>query len=88
MFIIMLHIYSILKYRMKGYVYLQCHLYQIIYYILQSGRAPLHEIMSAKASLHDADHLDFHDILEVVDRLIGAGADVNVVDKVSYCQAR
>ena len=71
---------------MKG-IYLQCHLCQIIYYILQSGRAPLHEIISAIASLHIAEHLDFWQILEVVDRLIGAGADVNVVDKVSYHQA-
>ena len=68
-------------------MYLQCHLFQIIYYILQSGKAPLHEIMSAIASLHDVKHLDFWDILHVVDRLIIAGADVNVVDKVSYYQA-
>ena len=39
--------------------------------------------MSAIASLHDARHLDFSDILEAVDRLIRGGADVNVVDKVS-----
>ena len=51
---------------------------------MQSGRAPLHEIMSAIASLCDAEHLDFSDIVEIVDRLIGAGADVNIVDKVSY----
>ena len=62
-------------------------MFQIIYYILQSGRAPLHEIMSAIASLHNAEHLDFWYILEVVDRLIGAGADVNLVDKVSYREA-
>ena len=71
---------------MKG-VYLQCHLCQIIYYILQSGRAPLHEIMSVIASLHVAEDLGFHYTLIIVDILIGAGADVNIVDKVSYCQA-
>ena len=58
-----------------------------IYYILQSGRAPLHEIVSAMASLHDAKHEHFSYISMVVDRLIEAGADVNVVDKVSYCEA-
>ena len=62
-------------------------MFQIIYYILQSGRAPLHEIMSAIASLHDTEYIAFWDILKVVDRLIVAGADVNIVDKVSYCQA-
>ena len=67
-------------------VYLQCDLCQIIY-ILQSGRAPLHEIMSAIASLHVAERSDFYFISKIVDRLIGAGADVNVVDKVSYHQA-
>ena len=66
---------------------MQCHLYQIIYNILQSGRSPLHEIMSAMASLRDAGYEHFRYILEVVKRLIEAGADVNVVDKVSYCQA-
>ena len=71
---------------MKG-LYPQCHLYQIIYYILQSGRAPLHEIMSAIASLHVAEHPVLYFISEIADRLIGAGADVNVVDKVSYHQA-
>ena len=71
---------------MKG-VYLQCDLYQIIYYILQSGRAPLHEIMSAIASLHVAEYPDLYFISKIVDRLIEAGADVNIVDKVSYHQA-
>ena len=71
---------------MKG-VYLQCHLYQIIYYILQSGRAPLHEIMSDFASLHDKGDDYFWYIFIVVDKLIKAGADINVVDKVSYRQA-
>ena len=44
--------------------------------------------MSAIASLHDAKlkHFWWH-IEMVVDRLIEAGADVNVVDKVSYRQA-
>ena len=59
-------------------------MYQIIYYILQSGRAPLHEIMSVMASLHDERHKHY---LEVLERLIEAGADINVVDKVSYRQA-
>ena len=68
-------------------IYLQCHLCQIIYYILQSGRAPLHEIMSAIASLLVAECQDFYYISKIVDRLIGAGADVNIVDKVSYRQA-
>ena len=40
--------------------------------------------MSAMASPHDAKHERFCEI--VVDRLIKAGADVNVVDKVSYHQ--
>ena len=44
--------------------------------------------MSAIASLHDAEPVEFWDFLEVVDRLIGAGADVNVVDEVSYREAR
>ena len=51
--------------------------------------------MSAMASLHDrgddaphdAQHRDYWDILETVDGIIGAGADVNVVDNVSYRQA-
>ena len=58
-------------------------MYQIIYYILQSGRAPLHEIMSAFASPHDRGFEYFWTISSVVDSLIKAGADVNVVDKVS-----
>ena len=62
-------------------------MYQIIYYILQSGRSPLHEIMSAIASLCDTRYEHFHCILKVLERLIEAGADVNVVDKVSYHQA-
>ena len=41
--------------------------------------------MSAMASPHGARHENFCGI--VVDRLIKAGADVNVVDKVSYHQA-
>ena len=55
-----------------------------MYYNLQSGRAPLHDIMSAFASLHDRGDEYFLILLRVVDRLIKAGADVNVVDKVSY----
>ena len=51
---------------------------------MQSDRVPLHEIMSAIASLHGAKIEHFWHILKVVDRLIKAGADVNVVDKVSY----
>ena len=43
--------------------------------------------MSAIASLHDARYEHFHYILKVLERLIEAGADVNVVDKVSYHQA-
>ena len=66
---------------------MQCHLYQIIYYILQSGRSPLQEIISVMASLHDAEHKHFWHIFTVVDRLIKAGADVNIVDKVSYHQS-
>ena len=62
-------------------------MYQIIYYILQSGRSPLHEIMSAIASLRDTRYEHFDCILKVLERLIEAGADVNVVDKVSYRQA-
>ena len=58
-----------------------------MYYILQSGQAPSHEIMSAMESLHDAEHQDFWDVLHVVNRVTKAGADVNVLDKVSYCQA-
>ena len=42
--------------------------------------------MSALASLHDIECQHFHYILEVMERLIKAKADVNVVDKVSYCQ--
>ena len=53
---------------------------------MQSGKAPSHEIMSAMASLHVAKHKHFWHILDVVDRLIGAGAE-NFVDKVSYHQA-
>ena len=53
-----------------------------IYYILQSGRAPLHEIMLAFASSHNA--IPEHHCRIVMDRLVQAGADVNVVDKVSY----
>ena len=41
-------------------------------------------VMSAMASQR-FDHLYY--IFKVVDRLIEAGADVNVVDKVSYRQA-
>ena len=63
------------------------YLYQIIYYILQSGRSLLHEIMSAMASLCDARSGHFYYILEFVERVIGAGADVNVIDKVSYREA-
>ena len=66
---------------------MQCHLYQTIYYILQSGRAPLHEIMSAMASLHDRGDEYVWNISRIVDRIIVAGADVNVVDKVSYREA-
>ena len=43
--------------------------------------------LSAMASLHDAEHIDFWHILKVVDSLIEAGADVNVVDKISYHHA-
>ena len=39
------------------------------------------------ASLCDARYGHFYYTLEVVERLIGAGADVNAVDKVSYRQA-
>ena len=62
-------------------------MYQIIYYILQSGRSPLHEIISAMTSLRDTRCEHFHYILKVLQRLIKAGADVNVVDNVSYHQA-
>ena len=55
-------------------------MYQIIYYILQSGRTPLHYIMSTMATLHDEGH---EACLFVVDNLIEAGADVNIIDKVS-----
>ena len=58
-----------------------------MYYILQSDRAPLHEIMSHFASLHSRGDEYFWNISRVVDRLMKAGADVNVVDKVSYHQA-
>ena len=40
--------------------------------------------MSAMASYHDASREHFRDILHMVYRLIEAGADVNVIDKVSY----
>ena len=53
---------------------------------MQSGRSPLHEIMTAMASLHDAEYEYFWYILKVLDRFIKAGADVNIVDKVSYRQ--
>ena len=43
--------------------------------------------MSAIASLHDAEHEVFWHIEIVVHSLIEAGADVNVVDKVSYHHA-
>ena len=36
--------------------------------------------MSVIASVHVAECLDFHCILIIVDILIGAGADINVVD--------
>ena len=54
---------------------------------MQSGKTASHEIMSAMASLHDAKHGHFWDVLDVVYRIIEAGADVNVLDKVSYHQA-
>ena len=38
------------------------------------------------ASLHDTEYEHFWYILKVADRLIKAGADVNVIDKVSYRQ--
>ena len=44
-------------------------------------------IISAIASLCDAKFRYVYDILQVVERLIEAGADVNVVDKVSYREA-
>ena len=62
-------------------------MYHIIYYILQSGRTLLHVIMSAIASLGDARFGYVHYILQIVERLIEVGADVNVVDKVSYREA-
>ena len=40
--------------------------------------------MSAIASLRDTRYEYFHYILTVLKRLIEAGADVNVVDEVSY----
>ena len=43
--------------------------------------------MSAMASLHNARHEHILDIIHMIYRLIRAGADVNVVDKVSYRQA-
>ena len=58
-----------------------------MYYILQSGRAPLHEIMSPVASVCDRGDDYFWYIYIFVDELIRAGADVNVVDKVSYRHA-
>ena len=54
---------------------------------MQSGRAPLHEIMSAFASLLDRGYEYIFDISNVVDRLTRAGAYVNVIDKVSYHEA-
>ena len=62
-------------------------MYQIIYYILQSGRTLLHVIMSAIASLCEARFGYVRYILQVMERLIEVGADVNVVDKVSYREA-
>ena len=62
-------------------------MYQIVYYILQSGRAPLHEIISAFASVHDRGDEYSWRIFRAVDELIKAGADVNVIDKVSYHEA-
>ena len=62
-------------------------MYQIIYYILQSGRTLLHVIMSAIASFCDVRFGYVYFLLQVVEKLIEAGADVNVVDKVSYHQA-
>ena len=41
-------------------------------YILQSGRTPLHEATSRKSND------------QIVDSLVKAGANVNVVDEVSY----
>ena len=60
-------------------------MYQTIYYILQSGRAPHHEIMSAMASHHSLIHEHYYRI--IMDKLIETGTDVNVVDKVSYHRA-
>ena len=40
--------------------------------------------MSAMASLLDTRYEYFHYILIVLERLIEAGADVNVVDEVSF----
>ena len=54
---------------------------------MQSGQPPSHEIMSAMESLHSAKHENFLDVLHVVNRVTKAGADVNVLDKVSYHQA-
>ena len=54
---------------------------------MQSGRTLLHVIMSAIASLRDVRFVYVHDIVQVVEGLIEAGADVNVVDKVSYREA-
>ena len=54
---------------------------------MQSGKAPLHEIMSAMASLHDPNYTHFQNVLDVVNVVIETGAHINVLDKVSYCQA-
>ena len=43
--------------------------------------------MSAFASLLDRGYEYIFDISNVVDRLTRAGADVNVIDKVSYREA-
>ena len=43
--------------------------------------------MSAFASLHNRRYGYFWNISRVVDRLTDVGADVNVVDKVSYHEA-
>ena len=44
------------------------------YYMLQWGRTPLHKAVSVESNKH------------VVETLIKAGADVTIVDIVSYCQ--
>ena len=43
--------------------------------------------MSVMESLNDAKHKHFWNVLDVVKRVIEAGADINVLDKVSYSQA-